>query len=58
MKVYAVMIESWNGEYDVTSVYAVYANEAAANEIVERVMSGTRSSYSPNYWVEEMEVIG
>ncbi len=57
MKVYAIMVESWNGEYDVTSVYSVYANEKDADDFVKSVMSGNRSSYSPKYWVEEMNVI-
>jgi hypothetical protein len=57
MKVYAVMTESWNGEYDVTAVYCIYANKDAADALVKTVMSGKRSSYTPVYWVEEMDVI-
>lgn len=62
MKVYAVMITSWNGEYDVDQVYAVYADQTVAekyvNDINEKLCSGgNRSAYAPNYWVEELDVI-
>jgi hypothetical protein len=58
MKVYAVMCSSWNGEYDTVDIYALYAKEDTAKELVKTLMSGIRSSYSPNYWVDEEEVIG
>jgi len=60
MKIYAVMQESWNGEYDVTSVYILYSDKAKATELVETVMhlpeGKERSPYCTKYWVEEMEV--
>jgi hypothetical protein len=39
MKVYLVMSESWNGEYDYAAVYAAYANKEAADFFVNRLMS-------------------
>jgi hypothetical protein len=56
MYVYAVMCESWNGEVMVTTVDNLYANEAVAEGIVTELMAGVRSSYSPTYWVDPMEV--
>lgn len=62
MKVYAVMCESWNGEYSVEGVYALYLKEADANYFVDALMAlpegKTRSAYSPIYWVDEMDVFG
>ena len=57
MKVYIVMCEKWNGEYDVQEVYSVFANKESANDFVKLAMSGNRSSYSDSYYVEEFEVI-
>jgi hypothetical protein len=56
MLVYAVMCESYNGERDVTEVYALYSRHTSAADFVTMAMSGKRSAYSPTYWVEEMEV--
>jgi hypothetical protein len=56
MKVYAVMVETYNGEYDIEYVYCLYAKEEDAKDFVNLVMSGKRGPYSSNYWVEEMEV--
>tara|TARA_R110000850_G_scaffold273339_1_gene409604 strand:- start:1964 stop:2140 length:177 start_codon:yes stop_codon:yes gene_type:complete len=58
MLVYAVMCESWDGERDVTEVYELYAKEDVAVDFVTTAMSAKRSSYSPTYWVETMEVKG
>jgi hypothetical protein len=57
MKVYLVMSESWNGEYDYAAVYAAYANKEAADFFVNRLMSVPRGPYSTRYWVDEIEVI-
>jgi hypothetical protein len=53
MKVYAVMVERW----DVVSVSSLYEKERDANNAVTYLMHGKRCSYSPKYWVEEMDVI-
>jgi len=58
MIVYAVMCESYNGERDVTEVYTLYANKNDAEAFVATAMAGKRSSYSPTYYVDPMEVIG
>lgn len=59
MKIYAVMVDSYNGEYEVTSVFAVYAKEEDANNIVSLMMSGKRgSAISAKYYVEDFDVIG
>jgi hypothetical protein len=58
MTVYAVMCECYDGVRDVTEVYALYANKNEAEAFVATAMSGKRSSYSPTYWVDNMEVIG
>jgi hypothetical protein len=58
MFVYVVMCESWDGDRDLTEVYELYAKETDAEEFVKVAMSGKRSSYSPKYWVDEMEVKG
>ena len=61
MKIYAVMVDSWNGEHDVTSVYQVYAKLEDAAAFVETVMTlpegMRRSSYASVYYAEEIDLI-
>jgi hypothetical protein len=57
MVVYAVMCKSSGaGGYAVICVFRVYAKQAAAEALVEVLMSGNRSSHLPTYWVECLEV--
>jgi pyruvate/2-oxoacid:ferredoxin oxidoreductase alpha subunit len=55
MIVYAVMCETWNSRCDV-EVFQLYDRLEAAEATVKASMSGNRSSYSPTYWVDAMEV--
>lgn len=57
MKVYVVMCTSWNGEYDVTSIYQIFRDENKANDFVNTVNSKSNSAYSDTYEVEEYDVI-
>jgi hypothetical protein len=58
MFVYAVMRESYGGGDTMTEVYELYAKETDAEDFVKVAMAGKRSSYSPSYWVDAMEVKG
>lgn len=58
MKVYVVMQDSFNGEDDPSriSVAWIMASEEKANARVKDLNAGRRSSYSPFYFVEMIEV--
>ena len=51
------MCTSWNGEYDVTSIYQIFRDENKANDFVNTVNSKSNSAYSDTYEVEEYDVI-
>lgn len=55
-KVYVVSVTSWNGEYDVTSVYQIFRDAAEAENFVTTANSNRNSSYSPSYEVDEWDI--
>ncbi len=57
MKVYIVMANSWNGEYDVKTVDKVYTSEEAAAAYVEEKnhYAMTMGPYATTYEYEEYE---
>lgn len=62
MKIFVVMVESWNGEYDETSIYKIFAkleDASACRKVLMAFPEGrSRSSYYPTYYVEEIDLIG
>ena len=57
MKVYVVICDSWNGEYSVKSVVAIYESEDDAKAFVYNNNSSLRGPYSDSYEYDEWEVI-
>lgn len=51
------MSNSWNGEHDVESVYAIYASAQAAENFVNSVMVGRDSPYQTKYYVEPVDMV-
>jgi hypothetical protein len=56
MVVYAVMCDLNLDHFDAPEIYGLYTQLEDAEAIVKASMSGNRSSYSPMYWVDAMEV--
>lgn len=55
MKVFIVICNSWNGEYDSKVIDTVFVNEEDAKQYVEDKNNQRKSSYSASYEYEEHE---
>lgn len=56
MKVYVIMVTSWNGSEDVLSVYGVKSSEEDASEFCQMMNATRKGPYSPEYEYEEYTV--